>query len=204
MKQWKEWLIEEKYQALLDECEEMKMLYTVAEYANMLNVKKAEIYKRIDTDLKEMAIKNNGVWYIETDRIGQTEATEEQTNDSKKQKQTAEEDNKLKEAQKEIERLREQLTQEQEHNRESEKRLLDMMEKVIKLTENTQILMARTQEQQLLLSDGQEKQRKGLFSWLKRKKQREYRKDIHAISYILKQVFILIEERSRFLLLFLF
>lgn len=146
------------------------MLYTVAEYANMLNVKKAEIYKRIDTDLKEMAIKNNGVWYIETDRIGQTEATEEQTNDSKKQKQTAEEDNKLKEAQKEIERLREQLTQEQEHNRESEKRLLDMMEKVIKLTENTQILMARTQEQQLLLTDGQKQHRNGILSWLKRKK----------------------------------
>lgn len=146
------------------------MKYTVSEYARLCNISKAEVYRRINNEWKSIAVKENGTWCIDTDRNNNDNESKTEEVIKDKEEQKPKEETKLEEAQKEIEKLKRELAQEKERTIENEKRILDMMDKVIKLTENTQVLMARTQEQQLLLTDGKTKKSNGIFGWLKRKK----------------------------------
>ena len=58
-----------------------------------------------------------------------------------------------------INELKQELAKEREKNSETEAKLLEMMDKVIKLTENTQILMAQIQSQHQLLIENSKKKR---------------------------------------------
>ena len=140
---------------------------TVAEFAKKQGVSKSSIYNKLNTVYKDCVVVKNGIRYIETDKIKATKSTVRQTpvveqtaiqldnNDDKQQetveedkviaekevdkRQTAEEDKKIRALEEEVERLRKELDDERKASKDKETRILDMTEKVIKLTENAQI-----------------------------------------------------------------
>lgn len=145
------------------------MLVTVAEYAESIGENKANIYRRLETELAHCAVRKNGRWFIDTDKINSQKENaeeketvetdkeqEEQANNDKQEERIDNGSSAIEEElRKQIEFLKEQLKREQESNRLKEEKLLDMTQQVIKLTENAQVLTARLQEKKLL-SDGSE------------------------------------------------
>lgn len=150
--------------------------YTVSEYASKHNISKSVVYQMIHNELKDNVVRESGKIYIVE---GDAEHKEQETTKKKQSEvETGQQNNnteiELDKANKKIENLQSELAKEREINRETEKKLLDMMGQVIELTKNSQILIARTQEQQqLLLAAGKEKKRIGLFSWLHKKSRDE-------------------------------
>ena len=166
-----------------------KKLVSVDEYARIHGISKTKVYTMLKGSLSHCLVKKDGMKFIDISLcdesvkelptfIEQQQATEqliESKEEPSQEKETVEE---LERYKTEIERLQKELEEERRHSREKDSKMLDLMGRVIELTENTQKLTARVQEQQvmlqqsssrtLLISDGTE--RKGLFGWFKRRK----------------------------------
>lgn len=160
-----------------------RKLVSVEEYARLKGISKTTVYSMLKGALSDCLVVKNGIKYIDI-----SEPTKEQEDSSTiEQKQEPEkggeesakdstESFSADEYKAEIERLRNELEEERRHSRSKDSKLLEMMDKVIKLTENTQILTARIQEQQILiqqnqrlLEDNANKPKRSIFQWFRRK-----------------------------------
>lgn len=145
------------------------MKYTITSFSEKFNIPKDEVIKNLNTTYKEYITKERGITYIDEQaaRQEQTEVKEETVSTiSKEQKEINNNTALIDEYKAQISKLKNELAKEREKNSETEAKLLEMMDKVIKLTENTQILMAQIQSQHQLLIENSKKKRtiRELFS----------------------------------------
>lgn len=153
-----------------------RKLVSVEEYARLKGISKTSVYSMLKGALTDCLVVKNGIKYIdisEPDKEQEDSSTIEQKQEPTK---GSEESFSADEYKAEIERLRNELEEERRHSRSKDSKLLEMMDKVIKLTENTQILTARIQEQQILiqqnqrlLEDNANKPKRSIFQWFRRK-----------------------------------
>lgn len=164
------------------------MLVTVNEFSIKTGIKKNKVYSMIDSELKEFVTRNNGIIYIDIDKYRisisdsiEIEKNRKNVNDSGKAEETVfyssnnelqEENNRLK---MEINRLEAELTEQRKANIEKDNRIFELIDSIVEITRNTQVLVARTQEQQNLLLKSAEKtdkpsNKKGILGWIKRKR----------------------------------
>ena len=139
---------------------------TIAEFAKRQGISKAKAYAMADDELREYVSIEEGIKRIDIDRLEQR--TDNRAED-RERKETQETASREEEYRQEIDRLREEIREERKLNIENHNKLLELTDRVIKLTENTQILMARIQEQQLLI---QQEQKPKLIEEEARKKRR--------------------------------
>lgn len=135
---------------------------TIAEFAKRQGISKAKAYAMAEDELREYVSIEEGIKRIDIDRL-------EQRTEDRERKETQETASREEEYRQEIDRLREEIREERKLNIEKDNKLLELTDRVIKLTENTQILMARIQEQQLLI---QQEQKPKLIEEEARKKRR--------------------------------
>ena len=169
-----------------------RKLVSVDEYARMHGISKTKVYAMLNGSLSHCLVKKNGIKYIDISLCGEEEhehstfveqqqAPAQQTERKEEPAQRQEDKEDAEDTARyraEIERLQKELEEERRYSREKDAKMIELMEKVMQLTENTQTLTARVQEQQvmlqqpnrktLLISDGTE--RKGIFGWFRRKK----------------------------------
>ena len=166
-----------------------KKLLTIAAYAKKYQVSKTHVYSLLGTTLKDCVVEENGIKYIDESKLPETQVNPSsfaehqeapaQHQESKEQRQEAAQDQTVAEYKAEIERLKQELAEERRANREKDERVFALMDRVAQLTENTQILMGRVQEQQQrlmsdkkhkqLLLSGEDTEKRGLFSWIRDK-----------------------------------
>ena len=159
------------------------MRLTIAEFSKKYEVEKQYILENIDTLFAPYVVKEKGLTMLEDSAKevlqhaeGQQEepaqAEAQQEPEAQKVEPPAEEEaGELEKARQEIAQLKAELNAERESKRETEKRLLDMMDKVLELTENAQKLTAISQNRLLLEGGGTERKR-GFFSRLFGKKEK--------------------------------
>lgn len=139
------------------------MKYTITGFAEKFNIPKDEVIKNLNTTYKAYVTKERGITYIDEQaaRQKQTEAKKEEAVSPVSEEQKEVSDNKalIDGYKAQINELKQELAKEREKNSETEAKLLEMMDKVIKLTENTQILMAQIQSQHQLLIENSKKKR---------------------------------------------
>lgn len=139
------------------------MKYTIAGFAEKFGISKDEVYKNLNTTYKSYVTKERGIFYIDEQaaRQEQTEVKVEETVStiSEEQKELNNNNALIDGYKAQINELKQELAKEREKNSETEAKLLEMMDKVIKLTENTQILMAQIQSQHQLLIENSKKKR---------------------------------------------
>ena len=139
------------------------MKYTIAGFAEKFGISKDEVYKNLNTTYKAYVTKERGIFYIDEQaaRQEQTEVKVEETVStiSEEQKELNNNNALIDGYKAQINELKQELAKEREKNSETEAKLLEMMDKVIKLTENTQILMAQIQSQHQLLIENSKKKR---------------------------------------------
>lgn len=135
---------------------------TIAEFAKRQGISKAKAYAMAEDELREYVSIEEGIKRIDIDRL-------KQRTEDRERKETQETASREEEYRQEIDRLREEIREERKLNIEKDNKLLELTDRVIKLTENTQILMARIQEQQLLI---QQEQKPKLIEEEARKKRR--------------------------------
>lgn len=139
------------------------MKYTIAGFAEKFGIPKDEVYKNLNTTYKAYVTKERGIFYIDEQaaRQEQTEVKVEETVStiSEEQKELNNNNALIDGYKAQINELKQELAKEREKNSETEAKLLEMMDKVIKLTENTQILMAQIQSQHQLLIENSKKKR---------------------------------------------
>lgn len=146
------------------------MKYTITGFSEKFNIPKDEVIKNLNTTYKAYVMKERGITYIDEQaaRQKQTEAKIEEAVSPVSEEQKEVSDNKtlIDGYKAQINELKNELAKEREKNSETEAKLLEMMDKVIKLTENTQILMAQIQSQHQLLIENSKKKRtiRELFS----------------------------------------
>jgi chromosome segregation ATPase len=146
------------------------MKYTITSFSEKFNIPKDEIIKNLNTTYKAYVTKERGITYIDEQaaRQEQTEVKIEETVStiSEEQKELNNNNALIDGYKAQINELKQELAKEREKNSETEAKLLEMMDKVIKLTENTQILMAQIQSQHQLLIENSKKKRtiRELFS----------------------------------------
>lgn len=164
-------------------------LVSVDEYAKLKGVSKSYVYSLMKNVLADRVVKKNGTKFIDIAERAEEKKVQQTSNEQQQapaqQMESNEEPAKEEEKQtvedkykEEIARLQRELEEERKHSREKDTKLLDLMDKVLELTKNTQQLTARVQEQQvmlqqkdqqqILITDGTEK--KSWFSRFKRKK----------------------------------
>lgn len=142
------------------------MKYTITGFSEKFNIPKDEVIKNLNTTYKAYVTKERGITYIDEQaaRKGQTEEKIEETvspisEEQEKQKEISDNKALIDGYKAQINELKQELAKEREKNSETEAKLLEMMDKVIKLTENTQILMAQIQSQHQLLIENSKKKR---------------------------------------------
>lgn len=139
------------------------MKYTITGFSEKFNIPKDEVIKNLNTTYKAYVMKERGITYIDEQaaRQKQTEAKIEEAVSPVSEEQKEVSDNKalIDGYKAQINELKQELAKEREKNSETEAKLLEMMDKVIKLTENTQILMAQIQSQHQLLIENSKKKR---------------------------------------------
>lgn len=146
------------------------MKYTITGFSEKFNIPKDEVIKNLNTTYKAYVTKERGITYIDEQaaRQEQTEVKVEETVStiSEEQKELNNNNALIDGYKAQINELKQELAKEREKNSETEAKLLEMMDKVIKLTENTQILMAQIQSQHQLLIENSKKKRtiRELFS----------------------------------------
>ena len=139
------------------------MKYTITGFSEKFGIPKDEVIKNLNTTYKAYVMKERGITYIDEQaaRQEQTEAKIEEAVSSTSEEQKKVSNNKalIDGYKAQISELKQELAKEREKNSETEAKLLEMMDKVIKLTENTQILMAQiqSQHQQLLIENSKKK-----------------------------------------------
>ena len=139
------------------------MKYTITGFSEKFDIPKDEVIKNLNTTYKAYVTKERGITYIDEQaaRQEQTEAKIEEAVITTSEEQKEVSDNKalIDGYKAQINELKQELAKEREKNSETEAKLLEMMDKVIKLTENTQILMAQiqSQHQQLLIENSKKK-----------------------------------------------
>lgn len=155
------------------------MRLTITEFSNKYGIDKQYILENLDTVFAPYVVKEKGISLLDDsayDTLSEAEGLlKEQPRDTKEpeaegqeeprdnstiieppadQAQEAEakagEPGELEKARQEIEQLKKELEAERSGRIETEKRLLDMMDKVIELTENAQKLTAMSQNRLLL------------------------------------------------------
>ena len=139
------------------------MKYTITGFSEKFNIPKDEVIKNLNTTYKAYAMKERGITYIDEQaaRQKQTEAKIEEAVSPVSEEQKEVSDNKalIDGYKAQINELKQELANEREKNSETEAQLLEMIDMVIKLTENTQILMAQIQSQHQLLIENSKKKR---------------------------------------------
>lgn len=139
------------------------MKYTITGFSEKFNIPKDEVIKNLNTTYKAYVAKERGITYIDEQaaRQGRTEEKIEEAVSPVSEEQKEVSDNKalIDGYKAQINELKQELAKEREKNSETEAKLLEMMDKVIKLTENTQILMAQIQSQHQLLIENSKKKR---------------------------------------------
>lgn len=139
------------------------MKYTITGFSEKFDIPKDEVIKNLNTTYKAYITKERGITYIDEQaaRQKQTEAKiEEAVSPVSEEQKELNNNNALIDGYKaQINELKQELAKEREKNSETEAKLLEMMDKVIKLTENTQILMAQIQSQHQLLIENSKKKR---------------------------------------------
>ena len=139
------------------------MKYTITGFSEKFDIPKDEVIKNLNTTYKAYVTKEGKITYIDEQaaRQEQTEVNVEETVStiSKEQKELNNNNALIYGYKAQINELKQELAKEREKNSETEAKLLEMMDKVIKLTENTQILMAQiqSQHQQLLIENSKKK-----------------------------------------------
>jgi uncharacterized phage infection (PIP) family protein YhgE len=139
------------------------MKYTITGFSEKFDIPKDEVIKNLNTTYKAYVTKERGITYIDEQaaRQEQTEVKVEETVStiSEEQKELNNNNALIDGYKAQINELKQELAKEREKNSETEAKLLEMMDKVIKLTENTQILMAQIQSQHQLLIENSKKKR---------------------------------------------
>lgn len=139
------------------------MKYTITSFSEKFNISKDEVIKNLNTTYKAYVTKERGITYIDEQaaRREQEETKIEEAVSPVNEEQKEIIDNKalIDGYKAQINELKQELAKEREKNSETEAKLLEMMDKVIKLTENTQILMAQIQSQHQLLIENSKKKR---------------------------------------------
>ena len=139
------------------------MKYTITSFSEKFNISKDEVIKNLNTTYKAYVTKERGITYIDEQaaRREQEETKIEEAVNPVNEEQKEISDNKalIDGYKAQINELKQELAKEREKNSETEAKLLEMMDKVIKLTENTQILMAQIQSQHQLLIENSKKKR---------------------------------------------
>lgn len=139
------------------------MKYTITGFSEKFNIPKDEVIKNLNTTYKSYVTKERGITYIDEQaaRREQEETKIEEAVSPVSEEQKEISDNKalIDGYKAQINELKQELAKEREKNSETEAKLLEMMDKVIKLTENTQILMAQIQSQHQLLIENSKKKR---------------------------------------------
>lgn len=139
------------------------MKYTITSFSEKFNISKDEVIKNLNTTYKAYVTKERGITYIDEQaaRREQEETKIEEVVSPVNEEQKEIIDNKalIDGYKAQINELKQELAKEREKNSETEAKLLEMMDKVIKLTENTQILMAQIQSQHQLLIENSKKKR---------------------------------------------
>lgn len=137
------------------------MKYTISGFAEKFGISKDEVYKNLNTTYKAYVTKERGIFYIDEQAARQEETKVEETVStiSEEQKELNNNNALIEGYKAQINELKQELAKEREKNSETEAKLLEMMDKVIKLTENTQILMAQIQSQHQLLIENSKKKR---------------------------------------------
>ena len=139
------------------------MKYTITGFSEKFDIPKDEVIKNLNATYKAYVTKERGITYIDerAARQEQTEVKVEETVStiSEEQKELNNNNALIDGYKAQINELKQELAKEREKNSETEAKLLEMMDKVIKLTENTQILMAQIQSQHQLLIENSKKKR---------------------------------------------
>lgn len=139
------------------------MKYTITGFSEKFNITKDEVIKNLNTTYKAYVTKERGITYIDEQAAWQkqeeTKVEETVSTISEEQKELNNNNALIDEYKAQINELKQELAKEREKNSETEAKLLEMMDKVIKLTENTQILMAQIQSQHQLLIENSKKKR---------------------------------------------
>lgn len=146
------------------------MKYTITGFSEKFDIPKDEVIKNLNTTYKAYVTKERGITYIDEQAARQkqieVEVEETVSTISEEQKELNNNNALIDGYKAQINELKQELAKEREKNSETEAKLLEMMDKVIKLTENTQILMAQIQSQHQLLIENSKKKRtiRELFS----------------------------------------
>ena len=146
------------------------MKYTITGFSEKFDIPKDEVKKNLNTTYKAYVTKERGITYIDEQAARQkqeeTKVEETVSTISEEQKELNNNNALIDGYKAQINELKQELAKEREKNSETEAKLLEMMDKVIKLTENTQILMAQIQSQHQLLIENSKKKRtiRELFS----------------------------------------
>ena len=139
------------------------MKYTITGFSEKFDIPKDEVIKNLNTTYKAYVTKERGITYIDEQaarqRQEETKVEETVSTISEEQKELNNNNALIDGYKAQINELKQELTKEREKNSETEAKLLEMMDKVIKLTENTQILMAQIQSQHQLLIENSKKKR---------------------------------------------
>lgn len=139
------------------------MKYTITGFSEKFNIQKDEVIKNLNTTYKAYVTKERGITYIDEQAARQkheeTKVEETVSTISEEQKELNNNNALIDGYKAQINELKQELAKEREKNSETEAKLLEMMDKVIKLTENTQILMAQIQSQHQLLIETNKKKR---------------------------------------------
>lgn len=140
------------------------MKYTITGFSEKFNIPKDEVINNLNTTYKAYVTKEGKITYIDEQAARQKQIevkVEEPVSTISEEQNELNNNNALIDGYKaQINELKQELAKEREKNSETEAKLLEMMDKVIKLTENTQILMAQIQSQhQQLLTENSKKKR---------------------------------------------
>lgn len=147
------------------------MYFTILEFSKKYGIQKEYILENLYTVFSNYIVKEKGIIMLDERAIEAVNKTSTERKEDRIEKQeevkrqTDKENIELIRAREEIDRLKAELAEEKESKKETEKRLLDMMEKVLELTDNAQKLTAMV-NRNLLLDDGRNKRDKGFFSKL--------------------------------------
>lgn len=135
------------------------MKYTITGFSEKFNIPKDEVIKNLNTTYKAYVTRERGITYIDEQAARQEQTEVKEENISEEQKELNNNNALIDGYKLQINELKQELAKEREKNSETEAKLLEMMDKVIKLTENTQILMAQIQSQHQLLIENSKKKR---------------------------------------------
>ena len=166
------------------------MRLTITEFSKKYGIDKKYILENLDTVFAPYVVKDKGISLLDDSSYdtlseaeglskgqprdtkeqaeGQQESPEQIAMEFPEQEAQEEEPGELEKARQEISQLKKELEAERAGRLETEKRLLDMMDKVITLTENAQKLTAISQNRLLLEAGGEKRKQGGVKAFFSR------------------------------------